>query len=406
MKKLVSIVILISITLNLLAIPVSAIESHTYYYHTDQIGSVIAVSDENGNLIQQSKYLPYGNLSSTYNSQPTTNNQERSYTNQIKDKSTSLLYYNARYYDPTLGRFISADSTNDQQNRYNYVGGNPIMRNDPGGKKQEDNCKGLECLKDKLKSIFPEIKNYISLGFYQFTNTNGKGISTSKSLSKILDNMFFSGEDMTLDLIPATASCNGNTSCVTNSLKASAEYHTLAAGADILGTRPLATKFMDRFLDQYNSDYELSKEEADTIFNSVLSDRLATGEKITPGLLVEFAGYDFYRKNNHSTVHFNDQSILMHTIDPDLNVALNRFTASFTGDMIIEQNKVDEYSVTVQGTLRNIFDTYDWHDKNNSSDIPGILLQENGLGKPFNISSSSEYTYQVNKPFSIFVPVQ
>ncbi len=111
-----------------------ALESHTFYYHTDQVGSVMAVTDENGIIIQQSKYLPYGSEQKiTDNLQQTTYNQERSYTNQIKDKNTALFYYNARYYDPTLSRFISADLTNDQANRYNYVGGNPVMRNDPGG---------------------------------------------------------------------------------------------------------------------------------------------------------------------------------------------------------------------------------------------------------------------------------
>jgi len=56
-----------------------------------------------------------------------------------------LLYYHARYYDPALARFISADSIvpgqtatsgapNPQQlNRYSYVVNNPLTYTDPTG---------------------------------------------------------------------------------------------------------------------------------------------------------------------------------------------------------------------------------------------------------------------------------
>ncbi len=57
---------------------------------------------------------------------------DRFYTGQIKD-DTGLYYYNARYYDPFLGIFTSADRAQGP-NRYAYVGGNPIMRNDPSGR--------------------------------------------------------------------------------------------------------------------------------------------------------------------------------------------------------------------------------------------------------------------------------
>lgn len=43
------------------------------------------------------------------------------------------MYYNARYYDPSLGRFLQADTYLDGMNRYTYCGNNPIMYNDPTG---------------------------------------------------------------------------------------------------------------------------------------------------------------------------------------------------------------------------------------------------------------------------------
>ncbi len=61
------------------------------------------------------------------------------FTGQVNDGYTGLYYYNARYYDPTLHRFIQADTIvpdpSDPQtlNRYAYVNNNPIKNVDPTG---------------------------------------------------------------------------------------------------------------------------------------------------------------------------------------------------------------------------------------------------------------------------------
>lgn len=60
------------------------------------------VTNAVGNLASRTTYHPWGSITS---GGATT----RSYTGQLRD-STGLLYYNARYYDLALGRFISADT--------------------------------------------------------------------------------------------------------------------------------------------------------------------------------------------------------------------------------------------------------------------------------------------------------
>jgi len=68
-----------------------------------------------------------------------TTNVPYKYTGKEQDGSTGLYFYEARYYDPVLGQFISADtivpSTTDPQafNRYSYGRNNPILYTDPSG---------------------------------------------------------------------------------------------------------------------------------------------------------------------------------------------------------------------------------------------------------------------------------
>ncbi len=56
---------------------------------------------------------------------------DSSFTGQIQDPS-GLQYFNARYYDPYVGQFTSADWV-QRPNRYGYVGRNPTTAIDPSG---------------------------------------------------------------------------------------------------------------------------------------------------------------------------------------------------------------------------------------------------------------------------------
>jgi RHS repeat-associated protein len=99
------------------------------YYHADHLGSSTAITNADGSQVLLSTgYTPYG--SSAYSTGSATIKYQ--YTGQEKD-ACGLMYYNARYYDPELGRFIQPDTMLDGLNRYTYCGGNPIMYSDPSG---------------------------------------------------------------------------------------------------------------------------------------------------------------------------------------------------------------------------------------------------------------------------------
>ncbi len=80
---------------------------------------------------------PYG----THLAQQGSLGTSKGFTGQYEDAVSGLDYYNARYYDPAVGRFVSADSVQGNAqgvDPYTYVGGNPVTRTDPTGEDSTD----------------------------------------------------------------------------------------------------------------------------------------------------------------------------------------------------------------------------------------------------------------------------
>ena len=76
------------------------------YLLGDHLGSVSTVVNASGEIISQSRYLPFGELLWSDGDSPT----DYSYTGQRSLSDLGLMDYNARFYDPLLGRFTSPDS--------------------------------------------------------------------------------------------------------------------------------------------------------------------------------------------------------------------------------------------------------------------------------------------------------
>ncbi len=105
-----------------------------YYLHGDHLNSTTLTTDQSGNIVAEARYLPYGGLRWENGAAVT----DFGFTGQ-RAEAFGLLDYNARYYSPMLGRFVSADTVvpeagNPQAlNRYAYTLGNPLRYNDPSG---------------------------------------------------------------------------------------------------------------------------------------------------------------------------------------------------------------------------------------------------------------------------------
>jgi len=110
-----------------------------YYYHRDHIGSSSVITDSVGQKVQTLSYYPFGATRSNTSTATPAVDVPYKFTGKEFDTSTGIYYYEARYYDPALARFLSADSVvpypDDPQsrNRYSYVRNNPLLYTDPSG---------------------------------------------------------------------------------------------------------------------------------------------------------------------------------------------------------------------------------------------------------------------------------
>jgi len=104
--------------------------AQTYFLHTDMLGSIKAVTDSTGQVVARFDYEPFGLL--IEESSPASTGGGR-YTGKPLDAELGLYYFGARYYDPGLGRFITADPAKDGLNWYAYCMANPMVLADPNG---------------------------------------------------------------------------------------------------------------------------------------------------------------------------------------------------------------------------------------------------------------------------------
>jgi RHS repeat-associated protein len=101
------------------------------YYHVDGLGSTTSLSGTTGKPVATYVYDAFGNTTATEG----IFNPFR-YTGREQDPETGLYYYRARYYDPTIGRFLSEDPVRywGGVDFYKYVGNDPTNVTDPSGR--------------------------------------------------------------------------------------------------------------------------------------------------------------------------------------------------------------------------------------------------------------------------------
>ncbi len=105
-----------------------------YCYHHDATGHTIALTDANRAVVNKYAYTPFGVIAG----QEEAISQPFKYAGKfgVMAEPDGFYYMRARYYDPSVGRFISEDPIGFEGGDVNlmaYVGNNPVMRVDPSG---------------------------------------------------------------------------------------------------------------------------------------------------------------------------------------------------------------------------------------------------------------------------------
>ncbi len=107
------------------------------YYHSDQLGSVRALTDSNGAVQRSYDYDPYSNLAASSRSVM----NPFMYSGQYPDQESNLYYLRARYYDLSTGQFIAKDPFSSATRQpYQYAKDSPLNRIDPSGLRGVDSA--------------------------------------------------------------------------------------------------------------------------------------------------------------------------------------------------------------------------------------------------------------------------
>jgi len=138
LKKLLKAFVLMGIVLAVASMAAAHAQTTVRYLHTDALGTVVAKTDANGNVVERTTFEPYGAVvGGAVADGP-------GYTGHVSDAATGLSYMQQRYYDPMLGRMLSRDpitaqGTGDMRmfNGYVYAFNNPYKYADPDGRQSK-----------------------------------------------------------------------------------------------------------------------------------------------------------------------------------------------------------------------------------------------------------------------------
>jgi RHS repeat-associated protein len=102
-------------------------------YHYDYRGSTVALTDGSGNVTDRVSYSPYGSITSRTGTNDTPFLFNGSYG--VITEPNGQLNMRARFYNPTICRFLNPDQTGffSAPNFYVYANGNPVSLTDPAG---------------------------------------------------------------------------------------------------------------------------------------------------------------------------------------------------------------------------------------------------------------------------------
>jgi len=143
------------------------------YYIKDHLGSIRAIMDDRGNIVESHDYYPFG-LEMPMRSYVSGGRTKELFTGKERDTETNWDYFGVRYYDVSIGRWLSVDPITVEfpdVSCYQYAHNNPINRYDSDGKADFDTADKLTEAANKVMKI-PKLQPVDLDGDGEY---NGKG---------------------------------------------------------------------------------------------------------------------------------------------------------------------------------------------------------------------------------------
>ncbi|WP_160647841.1 RHS repeat-associated core domain-containing protein [Chengkuizengella marina] len=163
----------------------------------------VVAADGSKDVLKEYNYDIWGNVLSETSHETKTFDNPFQYTGEIYDEESGLIYLRARYYDPSMGRFITEDSYEGRINNsltlnlYVYTLNNPINRIDPSGHDSyvlydsRDFSEQAESERIRLENLYDTPVHMIDIinedEFEQAWNNMGSGHLTNAILQKYGD---------------------------------------------------------------------------------------------------------------------------------------------------------------------------------------------------------------------------
>jgi len=137
--------------------------SDRYWFHGDQLGSIVGITNSSGVEIVGYEYTPFGSV--VVSGSASIKDQPLGYTGAWTDRATGLINLGHRWYDPATGAWTQPDPAGpiDSYNLFAYVGGDPVNHLDenglwPGKKLFKKGKKAAKKAGRKLKGAGRKIK--------------------------------------------------------------------------------------------------------------------------------------------------------------------------------------------------------------------------------------------------------
>jgi len=284
------------------------------YYHSDHLGSTSIMTDSRGEVVEEQKNLPFGELIQ--------GDERYGFTMKELDE-TDLQYFGVRYYNPEVGRFLTIDPLLQYASPYIYAGDNPLRYVDPTGaesweKEYSKYSPGEQKTIDGIKGALEGIKkNKYLLKRFPFLK---RFFGDENAILRLADKSEFKGDTfLSFDI-------NENRMLIPEDVfeKVARRVGNLGATKEE-GDTLLESTFIHEIFHWWltNADVsELSKTEK-VMIKTFFADLGITGDKV----FTTFKGYRAIAKKTSSGVHVNDipKVAIYHLLDEEM-----AYTTQFT----------------------------------------------------------------------------